>query len=812
MMMMIPSSGGDTNHIKSNENDTDTTSAAGGQKRKRWGVMPSSSEGGNTASSSSTDANAPTNTIRAKLASWLPNHTTTHSTTAASASASTPPEAVTRRVWVSGVTAEKPAAHFVAFCTERLAKLVANYNNNTNNNSTTATATATASSSTTGGPPPPTAPAAEHDSATREDTPNDDEDPLRLRIRFHGKGAVSDAPPLPGMPEEPLHVEIIVGRPDATVDAVVAAVDDLLSQAEQAETDHAAVQAAKDSRERALVLLTSSAAASLTTGGGGAYRPASVSAMIGTVAALTSNLPADRLAAALLHGTNMNATYSGMDGGGVVEDVRVPNSVVGCIIGRGGETIASLQATTGCKVQIQKEHDLQPGQTDRVITVSSTSAAAVAECRRLIEELVHERTRPQQQQPNAGGGSRQQQDAAAAVQSGHALVEMLVPDADVGLIIGKMGGKCVCACGCLLVAFCCLLDPDPMAIVYRSEPTCCCCCFFITNSCYILATIHQIQEQSGASIQVPRTGNVDDPTVRTLQITHPNVEGATLAKQLIENVLKSKPSFNQSHHHGPNGGNNNSASIQVSIPDKDVGLCIGRGGCVIKHMQQVTQSRIQIPPSAQVGESYRVATITGPAEGCQQAQQMISRIVAEQSSVSVMSGMPFTNDHHRGMHQQQQQQHGQSYAPQQQNQQGYSAEWAAYHAAQAAAAQQQQEAIAAVAPAPAAASDYQEHFFRYAYYYGEEAARQYYGAWAPAEGTPNPYGVNPAGISPAPVAEPAAAAPVSMQQSMILTPDAPVTTTDITQAEIPPTEHLADVRETSRRQVSNLPAWMTKKG
>ena len=99
---------------------------------------------------------------------------------------------------------------------------------------------------------------------------------------------------------------------------------------------------------------------------------------------------------------------------------------VGFIIGRGGENIASMQAQTGCRVQIQKEHELQPGQTERVITLSAATDEAVAECEQIIRDMVAERTRA------LGGGG----GAAATAQ---VAVEMDVPDADVGLIIGKMG-------------------------------------------------------------------------------------------------------------------------------------------------------------------------------------------------------------------------------------------------------------------------------------------------------------------------------------------------------------------------------------
>jgi hypothetical protein len=79
-------------------------------------------------------------------------------------------------------------------------------------------------------------------------------------------------------------------------------------------------------------------------------------------------------------------------------------------------------------------------------------------------------------------------------------------------------------------------------------------------------TIKQIQEQSGASVHVPKSANIDNPTVRTLQVTCPNLDGANLAKQLIEDVLKTKPGY------GTNGGTNHyqqqqQVALQVSVPE-----------------------------------------------------------------------------------------------------------------------------------------------------------------------------------------------------------------------------------------------------
>jgi far upstream element-binding protein len=256
----------------------------------------------------------------------------------------------------------------------------------------------------------------------------------------------------------------------------------------------------------------------------------------------------------------------------------------------------------------------------------------------------------------------------------------------------------------------------------------------------------------------------------------------------------------------------------LQCPDKDVGMIIGRGGCVIKQMQTTTRCRVQIPPTPAPGSIYRVISVTGSADGTAQVKQMIETIIAEQSSQSVMSGAAFTNGNQYGQqqhnyyggHQQVygQQAYGQQAAYGQQTygqpayggqmqttaqKTDYSAEWAAYYAAQAAAGQGGGTAttVAAPAAAPVAAAAqeqpahdaYYEVFWQYAAYYGEEAARTHYGAWSPPVGTPNPN---------------------------VATTTAPTTTPSVAPANAPIAAAALEAQDSSVRKVSNLPAWMTK--
>ena len=222
--------------------------------------------------------------------------------------------------------------------------------------------------------------------------------------------------------------------PKVLVDQVTRMVDDLISEAGNAETLVDAVVAAQQAQEQALTVTMESV-----------YKPMSVTAIIHGNKSVNdpsnisdSNkllaLPADRLAAALLHGTESSIT----------ENIEVPNLVVGTIIGRGGETIASIQAQTNCKLQIQKEQDIVPGQSNRIITLSANSQLSIDQCKQIIFSLVQERMNKlnptQNQQQSSLSNNVIILHDGSTVPSHYTMVEVDVPDADVGLIIGKMGG------------------------------------------------------------------------------------------------------------------------------------------------------------------------------------------------------------------------------------------------------------------------------------------------------------------------------------------------------------------------------------
>jgi far upstream element-binding protein len=432
-----------------------STTTTTSTKRKRWGVAPRSNDSTGT-------SNTNTNTSTTAPAEVLPGL----SDAAKKLKQGVVVEPMKRRIWVT-TSAERPPSHFLSYLPDKFQEIVNEVSK------------------------------ASDDKDSVKDKDKDSSMPITILLKGRGSSRV---PSLIGMPEEPMH--ILLSGPPLLVPQAEPLVDALLVAAEKAPVEQLEPLEPLPQGSESNTYSNSNADNHLALTTTNSYRPATVAQLI----------------------ANNAANFPGSDNL-LEEQVGVPNGIVGYLIGRGGETISTLQAKTGCKIQIQKEHELQPGQVMRVITLQAATPASIAECRGMIETMVAERIRAAGGTPsNAGGGGGGNnaggpKDAKVgdAVAAGHALVQVQVPDADVGLIIGKSG-----------------------------------------------STIKSIQESTGASIQIPPSGNADDPSVRTVSITHPNEEGALAAKQKIEGLLNSKPSYAG----GNSGGGGQQLTIHIMVSNE----------------------------------------------------------------------------------------------------------------------------------------------------------------------------------------------------------------------------------------------------
>ncbi|XP_008401017.2 far upstream element-binding protein 3-like [Poecilia reticulata] len=105
----------------------------------------------------------------------------------------------------------------------------------------------------------------------------------------------------------------------------------------------------------------------------------------------------------------------------MTEEYKVPDRMVGFIIGRGGEQITRIQLESGCKIQIASDSG---GLMERPCSLTGTPES-IEQAKRLLVQIV-ERCRN-------GPGFHGDGDGGAAVQ------EMLIPASKVGLVIGRGG-------------------------------------------------------------------------------------------------------------------------------------------------------------------------------------------------------------------------------------------------------------------------------------------------------------------------------------------------------------------------------------
>ena len=209
---------------------------------------------------------------------------------------------------------------------------------------------------------------------------------VRISIRGKGSNSKGGEESVPGMPEEPLHV-LLEGRKDS-VDRAEKLVRELLEDSEAADREKAR-QLGSMNPDQASIGGGASAVDGVLPAGG--YTPKPVAQILGQTHAGSSSLSA--------YGPPGSSDLGGGAATTLEEKIGIPNGVVGFVIGRGGESIASMQRRTGCRVQIQKEHEMAPGTSMRVITLTANDPGAISDCRAIIEGMVRERM-----MANVGGG------------------------------------------------------------------------------------------------------------------------------------------------------------------------------------------------------------------------------------------------------------------------------------------------------------------------------------------------------------------------------------------------------------------------
>lgn len=260
--------------------------------------------------------------------------------------------------------------------------------------------------------------------------------------------------------------------------------------------------------------------------------------------------------------TASNDSYGGVsqrNGGSdfIMEEYKVPDKMVGLIIGRGGEQITRLQSETGCKIQLAPESD---GTPERPCTLSGTREA-VQQVKEMINQIISKANSPF--------------PPDSANSDGQYVAEMMIPGPKVGLLIGK-GGE----------------------------------------------NIRNLQEKGGVKMVLIQDGPQQTTHEKPLRITG-DPQKVEFAKQMVADLLAQKDlerSFSHSNGSGPH-------QEEIMVPRQAVGVVIGKGGDMIKRIQQDSGTRVQFIQGKEDIPGDKLCQITGSADQVQKAGNMIRDLI-----------------------------------------------------------------------------------------------------------------------------------------------------------------------------------------
>ncbi|XP_024922137.1 far upstream element-binding protein 1 isoform X5 [Cynoglossus semilaevis] len=357
-----------------------------------------------------------------------------------------------------------------------------------------------------------------------------------------------------------------------------------------------------------------------------------------------------------------NDAFSAMGGMGgpprsASEEFKVPDGMVGFIIGRGGEQISRLQQESGCKIQIAADSG---GMPDRSVTLTG-GPESIQAAKRLLTEIV-EKGRP-------APAFHHNDNAGMSVQ------EIMVPASKAGLVIGK-GGETIKSlqerAGVKMV----MIQDGPQntgadkPLRISGEP------FKVQQAKEMVMElirdqgfreqrgeygsragggdsldvpvprfavgivigrngemIKKIQSDTGVRIQFkPDDGSAPD---RVAQIMGPP-DQAQHAADIITDLLRSVQAGGPPGHGGGRGrgrgqGNWNMGppgglqEFSFSVPTMKTGLIIGKGGETIKGISQQSGARIELqrnpPPNAD--PNIKMFTVRGSPQQIDYARQLV---------------------------------------------------------------------------------------------------------------------------------------------------------------------------------------------
>uniref|UniRef100_A0A8C1L2P6 K Homology domain-containing protein n=1 Tax=Cyprinus carpio TaxID=7962 RepID=A0A8C1L2P6_CYPCA len=333
------------------------------------------------------------------------------------------------------------------------------------------------------------------------------------------------------------------------------------------------------------------------------------------------------------------------------EEFKVPDGMVGFIIGRGGEQISRIQQDSGCKIQIAPDSG---GMPERSVTLTG-SPDSIQAAKSLLTEIV-EKGRPSPAFHHNDG-------------PGMSVQEIMVPASKAGLVIGK-GGETIKQlqerAGVKMV----MIQEGPQntgadkPLRISGDP------FKVQQAKDMVMDLIRDQgfrEQRGEygsraggswhGIETPTFDTyicsfaLDDGSTpeRIAQIMGPPdraQHAADIMSDLLRSVQAGGPPGHGGRGRGRGQGNWNMGppgglqEFTFTVPTMKTGLIIGKGGETIKNISQQSGARIELqrnpPPNSD--PNIKIFTVRGSPQQIDYARQLVEEKIG--GPVSPMGGPP----------------------------------------------------------------------------------------------------------------------------------------------------------------------------
>eukprot|EP00117_Sycon_ciliatum_P047467 scpid75486/ scgid33905/ Far upstream element-binding protein 1; DNA helicase V len=334
-------------------------------------------------------------------------------------------------------------------------------------------------------------------------------------------------------------------------------------------------------------------------------------------------------------------------GNKATQEVAVSESLMGMVMGKGGETIRRLQSESGARIQTG-----EAGQgSERILTITG-DAENVVKARMLLEQLLNESGASGRPKTASSSGPVMTVSNSAAA-AGTDIFDMMLPANKVGLVIGK-GGETIkrlqAESGCVMFVVQDGPSPGEKPLRIQGTPQTIEHARVLVNELLNSSDMPPGANAPGLRMDVPRevvgvvigrggenVRRIHNETgvriqfqpdsgekTRTAVLSGP-AENLAAAQKIILDVMSERNQGGSGGSSIPNAGGSggNVQEVQFPVPANQCGLVIGRGGETIRQLKQQSGCHIELNRNIVTSPDLKVFILRGSDSAISHAQQLI---------------------------------------------------------------------------------------------------------------------------------------------------------------------------------------------